>query len=95
MMAYNWKRGVMIGAALGALASLLHKETRAGAKEWGKKVLTDLKEYKEQPSKAMQDLRSTMQRVDQIASTFVRELDTAESLFVAESKTNQQHHQLH
>jgi gas vesicle protein len=95
MMAYNWKRGVMIGAALGALASLLHKETRTGAKEWGKKLLTDLKEYKEHPSKAMQDLRSTVQRIDQIASTFVHELDTAESLFTSDSKANPQQNQLH
>ncbi len=86
----NWKRRMLIGAAIGALVTLINRETREGAKEWGKEVYADLKEYKKQPSKAVQDLKSAAERVDRIAHTFVHELESAQSLLQDSPKKNEE-----
>ncbi len=90
----SWKKRMLIGASMGALAYLLNRETRQGAKEWGQSIVYELKEYRKQPSKAVQDLRFAVERVDRIADTFVQELQSAENLFQEEKQRSQQQ-QLH
>jgi hypothetical protein len=84
MRKLSWKQTMFLGASLGALATLFHKETRQGAGVWGRNILTEMREYRRHPSKAVHDLRMAVQKVDRFADTFVHELESAESMFEKE-----------
>lgn len=50
-------RGMLIGAAVGAVVSMFHKQTRQGFLEQGKCVTDQLKDYYQHPSKLSDDLK--------------------------------------
>ncbi|MBB6455380.1 hypothetical protein HNQ94_003880 [Salirhabdus euzebyi] len=80
MKKYSWKRRVIIGASIGALCALLNKETRNGAKQWAETVMSEMREYRQHPSKAVHDLRLTVQKLDYYADSLVEQLNKADEL---------------
>ncbi|MRG87450.1 YtxH domain-containing protein [Salinibacillus xinjiangensis] len=80
MSKYHWKRRVLMGAAIGAACSLFHRETREGVKEYGRELLGKAKEYRQQPSKAFEDLRSTIEGIDYYADAIIKQLNEADSV---------------
>ncbi|SET73117.1 hypothetical protein SAMN05421676_107107 [Salinibacillus kushneri] len=76
----RWKRGVLIGATLGALCSLFHRETREGAKEFGRDVLGQIRSYREDPAKAFEVLRTTVEEIEYYADSIIKQLDDADNM---------------
>ncbi|GAA0498090.1 hypothetical protein GCM10008986_26430 [Salinibacillus aidingensis] len=84
----RWKRGILIGAAVGALSSLFHRETREGAIAFGRDVMDQFKNYREDPSKAFEDLRTTVEGIEYYADSIIKQLDDADQMLEKRPKQN-------
>ncbi|WP_273128368.1 YtxH domain-containing protein [Metabacillus sp. HB246100] len=55
----KFMRGIVIGALIGAAASLLDKQTRDDVMQCGKKATSKVKEYAKNPSDLTNDVKQT------------------------------------
>ena len=77
----KWKKGMLVGAALGLLVSLIDRQEREKVKDSSRNMKNEVRQVYSQPSQAITQLRTKLHDVTRGTDRVIQQLDQLESFF--------------
>ncbi|MFC0014180.1 MULTISPECIES: hypothetical protein [Allobacillus] len=77
----KWKKGMLVGAALGLFVSLIDRQEREKVKNYSKNMGSEIRQVYSQPSTAISQLRTKLNDVTRGTDRVIQQLNQLESFF--------------